>query len=47
MAKPKVLVVDDDPAIRFAVRDFLELNGYEVDSAETCAQVPVTEIFEK
>ena len=38
MAKPKVLVVDDDPAIRFAVRDFLELNGYEVDSAETCAQ---------
>jgi len=38
MAKPRILVVDDEAAIRFAIRDFLELNGYDVDEAETCAE---------
>ena len=38
MAKPKILVVDDEAAIRFAIRDFLELNGYDVDEAETCVE---------
>ena len=37
MAKPKILVVDDEAAIRFAIRDFLEQNGYDVDEAGTCA----------
>jgi DNA-binding NtrC family response regulator len=33
MAKKKVLIVDDEPTIRFAVRDFLEHSGYEVVDA--------------
>ena len=31
---PKILVVDDDPSIRSLVTDALELEGYEVRSAE-------------
>jgi DNA-binding NtrC family response regulator len=38
MAKAKILVVDDEAVIRFALRDFLELHGHAVDEAETCAQ---------
>ena len=30
----KILVVDDDPAVRSLVRDVLELEGYEVDLAD-------------
>ncbi len=30
----KILVVDDDPAVRSLVRDVLELEGYEVDVAD-------------
>lgn len=41
MVKPKILVVDDDPAIRFAIKDYLELKGFEVDAAEGCAQAEV------
>jgi len=36
MSKTKFLVVDDDPAIRFAVGDFLEAHGYHVSTAEDC-----------
>jgi DNA-binding NtrC family response regulator len=38
MAKSKILVVDDDEIIVFAIRDFLEVHGYLVDDAETCAE---------
>ena len=38
MAKPKILVVDDEAAIRFAIRDFLEQHGYSVTEAGTCAE---------
>jgi len=38
MARPKVLVIDDDPAIRFAVGDFLEHKGYAVESAASLAE---------
>jgi DNA-binding NtrC family response regulator len=34
---PKILIVDDEPGIRFGVRDFLESEGLEVDEADTVA----------
>ncbi len=37
MFKPKILMVDDEERIRFAVRDFLELQDYDVVEADTCA----------
>ncbi len=36
MTKPKILIVDDEERIRFAVRDFLELQDYDVVEADTC-----------
>lgn len=36
MATHRILLVDDDEAIRFGVRDFLEAHGYEVVEAATC-----------
>ncbi len=36
MAKNRILIVDDEPGLRFGIRDFLELNGYAVDEAESC-----------
>jgi len=41
MAKSKILVVDDDEIILFAVRDFLEQHGFQVDEAETCAEAEI------
>ncbi len=34
---PKVLIVDDEPGIRFGVRDFLEGEGFEVEEADSTA----------
>jgi DNA-binding NtrC family response regulator len=34
---PKVLIVDDEPGIRFGVRDFLESEGFEVEEADSTA----------
>jgi DNA-binding NtrC family response regulator len=34
---PKILIVDDEPGIRFGVRDFLESEGLEVEEAESVA----------
>ncbi len=34
---PKILIVDDEPGIRFGVRDFLESAGLEVEEADTIA----------
>jgi DNA-binding NtrC family response regulator len=34
---PRVLIVDDEPGIRFGVRDFLENEGLEVDEADSSA----------
>ncbi len=36
MARNKVLVVDDEPGVRFGIRDYLEQQGYEIDEAESC-----------
>ncbi len=33
----RILIVDDEPGIRFGVRDFLESEGFEVDEADTAA----------
>ena len=38
MARNRILIVDDDPAIRFGLRDFLETRGYRVDEAGTGAE---------
>ena len=45
MARNKILVVDDEAGLRFGVRDFLELQGYEIDEAETCRDAQ--ELFRK
>ena len=34
---PRILIVDDEPGIRFGVRDFLESEGLEVDEADSVA----------
>jgi DNA-binding NtrC family response regulator len=36
MARNKVLVVDDEPGVRFGIRDFLEQQGYEIEEADSC-----------
>jgi len=38
MAATRILVVDDEAAIRFGIRDFLEAKGYAVTEAETCQE---------
>ncbi|MFN2530045.1 MAG: sigma-54-dependent transcriptional regulator [Pyrinomonadaceae bacterium] len=42
MARNRILVIDDEPAVRFGIRDFLELQGYEIDEAETCQDAQET-----
>jgi DNA-binding NtrC family response regulator len=36
MSKSKVLIVDDEPGVRFGIRDFLETHGYKADDANCC-----------
>jgi DNA-binding NtrC family response regulator len=38
MAHGRVLITDDEPAIRFGVRDFLEQHGFAVDEAGSCRE---------
>lgn len=33
----RVLLIDDEPVVRFGLRDFLESHGFAVDEAEDCA----------
>jgi DNA-binding NtrC family response regulator len=37
----RLLIVDDDADVRFAVRQFLEIKGYKVAEAESCAAAEV------
>ncbi|MDQ3421117.1 MAG: sigma-54 dependent transcriptional regulator [Acidobacteriota bacterium] len=32
---PRILIIDDEPSVRFGIRDFLESTGYEVDEADS------------
>ncbi|HLG13819.1 MAG TPA: sigma-54 dependent transcriptional regulator [Blastocatellia bacterium] len=36
MASTRILIVEDEKGIRFAVRSFLEAKGYEVEEADDC-----------
>src|SRR5215475_12898247 len=36
MSKSKVLIVDDEPGVRFGIREFLETHGYKVDDTNCC-----------
>ena len=36
MAKNSVLVIDDEPAVRFGIRDFLQTHGFDVEEAGDC-----------
>ncbi len=38
MSKKRILVIDDEPAVRFGLRNFLETHDYEVHEAESCHQ---------
>ncbi len=40
--RPRVLIVDDEPGVRFGVRARLEAEGYEVGEAADCASVAET-----
>lgn len=41
MAKPRILIVDVETSIRFAMRDFLEAHGFEVHEAHSCQQAQI------
>src|SRR5882724_7451739 len=36
MSRNRILIVDDEPNVRFGIRDFLEIHGYEIEEAESC-----------
>ena len=38
MARNLILIVDDEPAVRFGIREFLELHGYQIAEAESCQE---------
>ena len=38
MTKKRILVVDDEPSVRFGLRHFLEAHSYEVYEADSCHQ---------
>ena len=37
MLKGRVLIVEDEPAVRLGMRTYLETYGYEIEEADTCA----------
>lgn len=43
MPKPKILLIEDDPAVRHGMAAFLRANDLEVDESETCQRA--TELF--
>lgn len=43
MPKPRILIIEDDPAVRHGMAAFLRANDLEVDESETCLRA--TELF--
>ena len=43
MPKPRILIIEDDPAVRHGMAAFLRANELEVDESETCQRA--TELF--
>ena len=43
MPKPKILLIEDDPAVRHGMAAFLRANDLDVDESETCQRA--TELF--
>jgi DNA-binding NtrC family response regulator len=43
VAKPKILIIEDDPAVRHGMTAFLRANEMEVDESDTCQKA--TELF--
>lgn len=40
MARNKILLIDDEPGIRFGIQNFLESHGYDVVCADNCREAP-------
>ena len=38
MSTQRILIIDDEEAIRFALRDILEYENYTIDEAESAAK---------
>ena len=38
MSRNRILIVDDEPGLRFGIRDFLELQGYEIDEPKVAGK---------
>ena len=38
MARNRILIIDDESAVRFGIRDFLEQHDYQIDEAENCQE---------
>jgi DNA-binding NtrC family response regulator len=36
MSRNRILIVDDEPGVRFGIREFLGLQGYDIEEAESC-----------
>ena len=36
MSRNRILLVDDEPGVRFGIREFLDVHGYDVEEAESC-----------
>ena len=38
MARNRILIVDDEPGVRFGIRDFLEQHNYQMEEAGSCQE---------
>ena len=38
MPRSRILIVEDDPGVRFGIREFLAAKGYETEEAASCEE---------